>query len=323
MLIDHVHVLIQAGSGGNGCESFFRRTDKKLVPNGGDGGNGGAVIFQSSTNAPSLSSFRLRQHLIAESGGHGGSNRKRGKNGEDLIVRVPVGTRIMDRQRKFMIRDLAKDGEEVTILEGAKGGVGNYGGKQATQGNKGEILDLELSFRLMADFVLVGLPNSGKTAILNYLTRSQAKEESYPFSTKSPELGAYSISDMETVTLCELPSIYSGSHEGRGMGTGFLRHLENAKVILLVIDPASKFSESLSDGLKILRKEIEIYRKEFLEIPTAVVVNKMDLPEAKEKTKKFNAGKDVPKFLVSAKTGEGMAALGKFLKERYELATHA
>lgn len=323
MLIDQVHLLIQAGSGGNGCESFLRRTDKKLVPTGGNGGNGGAVIFRASTNAPSLSSFCLRQHLLAEAGGHGGSNRKRGKNGEALMIQVPVGTRIVDRQRKFLIRDLVKDGDEVIVLEGGRGGMGNDGGKQASRGEKGAALDLELSFRLMADFFLVGLPNSGKTTLLSHLTRSQAKEESYPFSTKSPELGVYSISDLETVVLCELPSLYGASHEGRGMGTGFLKHLENAKAILFVLDPLSRFAESLSDGLRILRKEIEIYHKKFLEIPYAVVVNKMDVPEANQKAKRFSAGKGTPRFFISAKTGEGMKALTEFLKERYQLATHA
>ncbi|MBI3313130.1 MAG: 50S ribosome-binding GTPase [Candidatus Omnitrophica bacterium] len=323
MLIDHVHVLVQAGSGGKGCESFFRRTDKKAVPWGGDGGTGGAVIFRSSTNAPSLSSFRLKQYLIAASGGHGGSNRKRGRNGEDLIIQVPPGTRIIDRERKFLIRDLVKDGEEVIVLEGGRGGLGNYGNKEPSPGEKGGVLDLELSFRLMADFFLVGLPNSGKSTLLNHLTRSHAKEESYPFSTKSPELGVYEISDMEKVTLCELPSVYAGSHEGRGMGSGFLRHLENAKAVLYMLDPVSKFAGSLTEGLRILRKEVEIFNKEFLKIPYGVVINKMDMPEAKEKTKKFSAGRGIPKFFISVKTGEGMDALTEFLKERYELATHA
>ncbi len=318
MFIDRIHLLIQAGHGGNGCESYFRRTDKKRVPHGGDGGNGGCVIFRADSNAPGLGSFRFRQHLIAESGAHGGSNRKRGRNGKDLIVPVPPGTRIHDRSRNLLIRRLAEHGDEVIVLEGGKGGVGNYGRKQASPGERGKSLDLELDIRIMADLFLVGLPNSGKSKLLNRLAHTRFKEEDYPFATRTPGVGVWDLAEEEgseaKLILCELPSLYSASHEGRGRGADFLKHLEGAKCILYILDPVSKFCDSLKDGLAILKKEIEIFQKDFLNIPYAVVVNKMDLPEAQAKAQAEKFKPRAPLFFVSALSGAGFEEFSAYLK---------
>lgn len=323
MLIDHVKILVQAGDGGNGCESYMRRSDRKIIPHGGDGGRGGNVIFRATHNVASLANLRFKQHLVAESGGHGSSNRKRGRNGEDLLVEVPLGTRLLDSKRNLLIRHLTAEGEEVVVVEGGRGGVGNYGGKVATPGEKGASLEVELQFTLQADFFLVGLPNSGKSALMKCLTRSQVKEEDYPFSTKSPQLGVCQISDFEQITLCELPSLYRVSHEGRGMGTDFLRHLQDARRILLVLDPVSQFSSSLMDGLKILRRQIEIFNKEYLDIPYAVIVNKIDLAETHERLRQEDFRPPCPSFFVSAKTHEGIPELINYLKEKKEERSRA
>lgn len=318
MFIDRIHLLVQAGHGGHGCESYFRRTDKKVVPHGGDGGKGGRVVFRADVNAPGLGSFRYRQHLIAEAGGHGGSSRKRGKNGEDLIVTVPPGTRIYDRTRNFLIRRLIHNGEEVIVVEGGKGGLGNDGGKTATKGERGKSLDLELDIRIAADVFLAGLPNSGKTKLLNRLAQTHFKEEDYPFATRTPEVAVWNLPDEKgsdpKLILCELPSLYRASHEGRGRGADFLKHLEDGKCILFILDPVSKFSDSLKDGLEILKNEIEIHEKNFLNIPYAIVVNKMDLPEAKEKIKQENFKPKAPVFFVSALSGAGIEELSAYLK---------
>ncbi len=323
MLIDKVHVLVQAGDGGNGCESYFNRTDKKFVPNGGDGGKGGSVIFRSSTNAPSLATFRSKQHLIAESGGHGGSTHKRGRNGKDLIVVVPVGTRIYDRKRKFLIRDLKEDQMEVTVLEGGKPGVGNHGGKDATPGEKGAALDLDIHFRIPAEIFMVGLPNSGKSALLNKLTRSHAAERHYPFATKSPEIGVFETSHFEQRTLCELPSVYRGSHEGRGAGSDFLRHLENAKLILYIVDPVSEFVSSLSEGMTVLKHEISLIDENYLRIPSAVAVTKMDLPDSEKRVKQEKFEPGMPCYYLSVHSGKGMPEFMRFLEEKKENPPHA
>ncbi len=313
MFVDQIHILVQAGSGGNGCESYFRRTDKKAVPNGGDGGDGGSVIFRGDSNAPGLESFRYRQHIIAESGGHGSSSRKRGRNGKDLLMTVPIGTRIIDRTRNLLVRVLGA-GEEVIVAQGGQGGVGNDGGKDASLGQRGAVIDIELKFTIPADIFLVGLPGSGKSALMNAFTRTALKEGPYPFSTRSPEIGVWEISDEDRLTLCELPSVYETSHEGRGLGVDFLKHLEKARMILYVLDPGSRFSESLAKGFDVLRRQVELFSRDFLEIPHAAVVTKMDQEGAQSAFRSQRFKPACPVFCVSLKTREGLEELKRFIK---------
>jgi GTPase len=319
MFTDRAQIKVQGGHGGNGCNSFYRRTDKKVVPHGGDGGRGGNVIFRADPNISDLGNFRFNQTLQALPGGHGGGDKMRGRNAEDLIVRVPIGTKIVDREKNLLIRHLMKAGDEVVVAKGGEAGSGNQGGKVSSKGGAGDLIDLELTMHLTADVFLVGLPNSGKSTLMNHLTRIHLKEESFPFSTRDPKIGVWKFSDYDSVTLCELPSLYEGSHEGRGMGSDFLKHLEGAKQILYIVDPVSDFAASVAEGYAILRKELEIYFEDFLHIPHAVVVNKMDLAEAQaqgKKKKKFDDG--APIFYISALTGEGVDKLQSYLKKTVE-----
>ena len=315
-MIDQVHILIQAGDGGNGGSSFQPRMDKKLVAAGGDGGNGGSVLVRAVENAPSLETYRFKQHWIAEAGGHGTNNNKRGRNGEDLVLLVPEGTRLYDRRRNLLIRERMGRGEEFVLLEGGRGGKGNSNGREATQGQKGPQMDLDISVRILADVFIVGLPNAGKSSLLNKLTRAHVPVEIYPFSTRDPRLGVFAVSDYESLRLCEMPSLYRGSSENKGLGNQFLRHLEAAKMIFYVLDPLSEFSASLQDGLQILEEELDAFSPDLKELPRVLVVNKMDSKAAEEKTslEKFEpAGEKV--FFISAMTGQGLAALENFLKE--------
>ena len=173
-MIDTVHILIQAGSGGNGSTSFVPRNDRKTVPSGGEGGLGGSVIIRVSENPPPLDSLKYKQHLIAPAGGNGGTNHKRGKNGEDLVLLVPEGTRLFDRARGLVLREYMKKGEEILLLEGGRGGKGNTFEHESTDGQKGVEIDLEISIRILADIYFVGLPNAGKSLLLNKLTRANA-----------------------------------------------------------------------------------------------------------------------------------------------------
>jgi GTPase len=316
MFLDHVHLIVQAGSGGNGCASYYHRTDRKSTPNGGDGGKGGSIVFKADENAPGLEHFKFNQHIVGEHGGKGSSNKCRGRNGGDTVVLVPVGTKIYDRERKFLIRELRAPGDQVVVVEGGQGGVGNQGGKDATTGSPGAVLDIELIYRLPADVFLVGLPNSGKTTLLNFLTRSNGKVETYPFTTQTPQIGVHYFSDYEKISICDLPSVYSASHEGRGRGLGFLAHLETASLILYVVDPISEFSSSISEGVKMLREQVSSFNKELDKIPYAVVINKMDLPEAKEALKPQKI-RFSPRFPISALTGEGVMELKEFLKQTF------
>ena len=321
MFVDRVKITVQSGRGGSGCASFNRRTDHKTVPNGGDGGNGGRVIFIADSNAPNLATFRMNNRWVAPNGAKGGSVKKRGKNAEDLIIRVRPGTKIVDSQRNFLIRELDQEGDEIVVLEGGRGGSGNLGGKIATPGEEGSFLELELSLQISSDVFIVGLPNSGKSKILNQLTRANVSEEIYPFSTRVPQIGVWLFSDYERLTLCELPSIYKGSSEGRGLGADFLKHLKSAKTILYALDPVSEFAGSLEEGLAILKKEVENQGDELLNAPSAVLVNKMDLAEAKEKVKTDKLQCSDPVFYLSAETGEGLETLKDFLKQYCEAAS--
>ncbi len=323
MFIDHITLFAQAGNGGNGCDSYYRRTDKKVIPHGGDGGDGGSIIFRADNNAPGLSSFRFRQRLLAEHGVNGGPTLKSGRNAKNLIVLVPIGTRIYDREKNMLIRELNNQADEVVACQGGQGGTGNHGGRPAKKGQPGISVELELTFILRADVFLVGLPNSGKSSLLNVLTNSKAKAEEYPFSTKQPEMGMFARGFKEPISLCELPSVYESSKEGRGMGAGMLKHLEGARMILYVVDPVSQFAESVPEGIKLLQKLVSGQAEEFGNIPQAVVVNKMDLPEAGEKVRKQRWKPALPVFYVSVKTGEGLTELKSFLDEKFPASKEA
>lgn len=314
MFINTIHLTVQAGDGGNGCESYTQRNDRKRPPSGGDGGRGGNVIFKADTNAPAISTFRFKQHLLAENGGHGGSNRCKGKNAKDLTIIVPVGTRIRDRNRGLLIRDLVENHDEVIVAAGGEGGQGNMGGRDATFGQKGQILELDLEFRLRPDYIFVGLPNSGKSTLLNLLTGTNINSEDYPFATKQPEIGVHAISDYEKVMICELPAIYTGSSSGGGHGNQFLTQMEFAQFVIYVIDASNMFAESLEQGLKILEDQVAGFDAQFAKIPSAVIVNKIDIAQESAKKLKTN----LPVFYLSAKTGEGVDTFKSFLASRYK-----
>ncbi len=318
MLIDHIHLKVQGGRGGKGCESYFHRKDRKKVSNGADGGNGGNVVFRASHNAPGLDRLKFKQHLEAEHGEHGGSSNQRGKNGKDLIVIVPVGTSLYRRDNNMAIRDLYVDGEEVIVARGGRGGLGNSGDRTATSGEAGEEFEINLEFRLMADVFLVGLPSSGKSSLLHRLTRAPVEGKDYPFATRSPVLGIHEYDDYKQISFCELPSIYEHSSTGHGLGTEFLKHLARARLVFFVVDGTLKFSASILSGLETLQKIVFDFDAAYKRLPMAVVLNKADTIEDLKKAGKELAKFGAPYFMVSTQTGEGMDSLMKFVYEKIE-----
>ena len=314
MFIDKLHLLVQGGTGGNGCESYFHRTDRKVVPNGGDGGKGGNIIFRASSNAPGLDRLKLKQHLIAVSGGHGGSVRKRGKNGEDLIIFVPTGTKLYYHENHLMIRDLSNENDEVIVANGGDGGSGNDGGKESFLGKNGETLDIEIELLMPADVFLIGLPNSGKTTLLKNMTGIKVEDKDYPFSTHAPIVGVFEY-DYKQMMLCELPSIYKGSLEGKGLGIDFLKHLERARHIVFVLDISNEFSNSLKEGLEVLRNAIKLAAPLASDIAVSVLINKIDQGNFDEEYEKTLKKIKIPYFLISAKTGVGIEQFKEFLKK--------
>lgn len=314
-MIDQVTIRVKAGDGGKGCESQIRLSEKKFIPTGGEGGRGGNILARADSNVTTLKGFLYQRHFSAESGGPGGSNRKKGKKGRDSVIAVPCGTAIFLKNKHYLIRDLIRAGEEVVLAEGGKGGTGNEGGKEAQSGEKGGEVEITLTWKIPAEIFLVGLPNSGKSKLLSRLTRAPSKEEVYPFSTKEPHLGVYETPDFRQIRLCELPALYRDSPQGRGAGVEFLKHLERAKLILLMLDPLNAFASSLQKGYEILLEVLGRYQKSFLDIPRAVLVNKMDLPEAGRRLEKENFRPAPPLFLISAETGEGIEALTQYISQ--------
>lgn len=315
-IVEEVTITVKAGDGGKGCDSRVRLSEKKFMPTGGEGGRGGSIRIRANSNVADLRNFIYQRHFQASSGTQGGSNRKKGKRGEDRVIQVPPGTSVFLKQKNYLIRDLTHDGEEVTIVEGGKGGAGNEGGKQAQPGQIGETIEIQLSWKIPADVFLVGLPNSGKSKFLSRLTHSTAKQGSYPFTTKQPELGVYETPDFNQIRLCELPGLYRESVQGHGVGMDFLKHLERARLVLFMLDPLSSFAGSLKEGYQILIDLLEHYDKSLLKIPQIIVVNKMDLIEARERVEKERFSSIAPLFLISAETGEGIEPLMNYVTQK-------
>ena len=307
--IDEVTITVRSGAGGRGCESYRGRTDRKRIPDGGDGGDGGDVIVRSDAQTGSLFPLKSKRTFEAEAGGLGSGNNSYGRRGKDCVVKVPCGTTVYNKRDQLLIRDLVLPGDEVIVLKGGRGGYGNHAHRPTVAGESAKELELLLSFKIIADIFLVGLPNSGKTTLLKHVTGAGVLETEYPFATKAPQLGTYR-SHFRELRMCELPAIYQSSDQGRGLGTGFLKHLERARLIFLMLEPESEFAPDLKTGCQILRKTIERFDPDFVRIPYFVVINKADLiprGTVSEKKKSFSSREKV--FFISAKTGTGVDRL--------------
>ena len=310
MFLDELIISVQSGRGGNGCESYMRRSDRKMIPDGGDGGKGGDVILRAASEVGSLIGLRSKRLFEAQAGGFGKGTNRYGRHGESLVLRVPCGTTVYDHTNQLLIRDLAEAGDEVVVAKGGRGGYGNHSGRPRTMGEEGKLLELSLSFTIPAEIFLVGLPTSGKTSLLKYLTGARVEPADYPFATKAPCLGTYSNSRMQ-FRICELPSLYGHSSEGRGLGTAFLKQLNRARLIFLVLDPGNPFADHLKSGYDILLKQIDSYDARYLKIPRFVVINKMDLVTAKERSKIKSLKFQEPVFYISTKRESGISGLMK------------
>jgi GTP-binding protein len=308
MFIDELTITVRSGHGGRGCESYFRRADHKRLPNGGDGAGGGNVIIKTDPHLGSLLVLRSKHVFEAEPGGPGSGQNKYGRRGKDCIIKVPCGTTIYNKTENLLIRDLVHPDEEVLVLEGGRGGYGNHAGRPSTKGAPAKELELTISLKIKADIFLVGLPNSGKTALLRQITNAHVAETHYPFATTVPQLGTHETADFSNLRICELPSIYQASETGRGLGTHFLKHLERARLIFFILDDKTEFAQGLRDGYDILMKVVEDFNPELLLTPRFLVVNKSDMLKKKESLKKL-LPKDEKVYFVSAKDGTGLSRL--------------
>ncbi len=325
MFIDVARIKVKAGQGGKGCISFRR---EKYVPrggpDGGNGGRGGSVVVEASQSVGTLIDLKYQQVYRASRGGHGRGKKQSGRDGTDVIIRVPLGTVIKDHESGEIVGDLTHEQQGVVVAHGGRGGRGNAAFATATHrapriaedGVEGEERTLVLELKLLADIGLVGVPNAGKSTLLQALTAAQPKIADYPFTTLVPNLGVLDFSLNERVTVADIPGLIAGASEGAGLGLSFLRHIERVRVIVHVLD-ISEGQDPLK-AFEVVEEELQAYGSTLLDLPRVAAANKVDLPHEKNlaRCQPFFAGRGIPLYPISAQTGEGIASLKEGLRAR-------
>lgn len=322
--VDEAIIKVDAGKGGNGCVSFRR---EKFIPrggpDGGDGGDGGSVFFEANGDLNTLVDFRYTRHYKAESGQQGMGGNCTGKKGEDLIIKVPVGTLIYDVDTGELLGDINKPGEPVLIAQGGFHGLGNTRYKssvnrsprQSTPGSLGQSRHLRLELRVLADVGLLGLPNAGKSTLIRAVSSSKAKVADYPFTTLHPGLGVVSVSSHKSFVMADIPGLIEGAAQGAGLGHRFLKHLSRTCVLLHVIDIAPLDDSDPVVSAKAIINELKEYNPDLLDKPRWLVLNKIDmLPDEASRQERIDAiinglqWKD-KFFAISAISGQGTQQL--------------
>ncbi len=322
MFVDKVKIYVKAGSGGKGCASFRHNRRRRIkVPDGGDGGDGGNVVIRIDPNLKSLLDFRYRQHFKASSGGIGGSNSKKGKSGVPYIIKVPGGTQTSDAKTGYLIRDLIKADEEVIVAKGGKGGRGNRGRKVTTQGEAGQVRELSLELKLIADVGIIGFPNSGKSTLIRCISNARPRVASYPFTTLAPVLGVVTSNDYGDIVVCEVPGLIEGAHRGRGLGHSFLRHIERTKILVHLVDMAPPDARDPIEDYRSLTRELEIYNPRLIEKVQILGANKMDLPGADANLRALSSKVKEKVCPISALSGQGLEELVRALYEELKKGT--
>lgn len=317
--IDEVSVEVRAGNGGPGCVSFRR---EKFIPrggpDGGDGGRGGHVVAVASTRKNTLMDLYLRKRLLAENGKPGMGSNMHGRNGQDIVIEVPVGTQVKD-DNGHVLADMDRDGMRYVIAKGGNGGLGNshfatsthQTPRYAQPGEEGEAGIRFMELKVMADVGLVGLPNAGKSTLLTKISNARPKVADYPFTTLKPMLGEVFVGDSDAFFVADIPGLIAGAHEGKGLGDRFLRHVERTQLLLHLVDAADPVGLSIAEQLQEVEAEMQGYGDTVWSKPRMLVVNKIDAlnPELLAEVKKQAAATGLPTFFISAVSGEGVQAL--------------
>ena len=322
--IDEAHIYVKAGNGGNGAISFRReKYIPKGGPDGGDGGNGGNVIMKCVANLNTLLDFKYTKEFIAENGKNGYGSNSHGKKGQDLVIKVPVGTEVFFDDEEEASIDFTEVGQEVVIAKGGNGGFGNayfkssvnQAPRRANPGQEGEEFDLFLKLKILSDVGLIGLPNAGKSTFLSVVSKAKPKIADYPFTTLEPQLGVVSVDDYDFV-IADLPGLIEGASEGKGLGDRFLKHSERCSVLLHLIDSNS---EDVVNTYKIIRKELQQYSKKLFEKQEVVALTKCDSLtqedlENKKKELQKVINKDTKIFVISSVARIGLTEVLRELK---------
>ncbi|MBI5168836.1 MAG: GTPase ObgE [Candidatus Eisenbacteria bacterium] len=315
MLIDYAKIHAVAGKGGAGCISFRReKYVPKGGPDGGDGGRGGSVLLAVDPHVRTLLDCREQPRYRADSGRAGQGSNKTGRDGVDLVVRVPAGTVVRDAESGELLADLTKPGDQWLAARGGRGGRGNsrfatatnQAPRRADPGEAGEERTLELELKLIADVGLVGLPNAGKSTLLSRITRARPKIADYPFTTLEPNLGISALDAERTFVVADIPGLIEGASEGRGLGLQFLRHVERTRVLAFLVDAASEDPASV---LAMLEKEISQYSATLGEKPRVVVLSKSDTLPPEERDGRGTVVGLPQAHVISAHTGDGLKEL--------------
>jgi len=312
--VDYVKIKVKGGKGGNGCISFRReKYVPKGGPDGGDGGDGGSVYLEGDENLMTLLDYKYKRFYKAGRGEHGKGKNMHGKKGEDIVLKVPLGTVVKDAKTGEILGEILEHRQKLLVARGGKGGRGNTHFVSPTnrapriceKGEEGEEREIILELKMLSDVAIVGLPNSGKSTLLNKLTGTHAKTASYPFTTLTPNLGIQKDARLRKYTICDVPGIIEGASKGKGLGLQFLRHIERARILVFLIDGTSENPEK---EYNTLLKELENYNPLLLKKKKILVLNKKDLKEFKNPFKN-------EALEISAKTGEGLDLLKQKIEE--------
>jgi GTP-binding protein len=309
MFIDQAKIHVKAGAGGKGCRSFYRdKYTRRGIPDGGDGGKGTDIIIRADRNLKTLLDFRYRRDFQGQHGGHGSGKNKKGKDAPVLVIRVPVGTTIKDTTSGCVLRDLARDTDELLVAKGGKPGQGNRHGREVTEGEPGEERQVLLDLRLIADVGVVGFPNAGKSTLISAISNARPQIAAYPFTTKAPVLGVVNAQEKSFV-IADIPGLIAGSSAGRGLGDRFLRHVERTRVVVHLIDMAACEGRDPLQDYHTINRELSNYSKELAQKPQVLAANKVDLKEAEEHLRRFRQSIKKKVYPISALKKYGLEEL--------------
>ncbi len=317
MFVDRVVVYVKGGDGGNGACSFRReKYVPKGGPDGGDGGDGGDVIVRTLANADSLAGIVHRKHWRAPNGGPGAGDKCHGKMGRELVIEVPPGTLIYDRDRGNVLRDLTEPGQEVVVAKGGRGGRGNKrfatstnrAPRETTPGTPGEERWIILELKVIAQAGLIGLPNAGKSTLLSRVSRAQPEIADYPFTTKYPNMGLVTTGSDRSFVIADLPGLIEGAHAGIGLGHEFLKHVERTRVLVHLVEPLPNVGTPL-ENYRLIRRELELYGHDLSAKPEVIAVSKCELTGSAEVRSELEQALGREVLAISAVTGQGLAEM--------------